>query len=76
METNKKGLSNPEDLQSQQSDDIVQNEASQQNRPDEDITAEQREKRKHHGDHSVSRKYKMFSNHSSDRDMPHTNTSF
>ena len=31
--------------------------------------------RKKHEDHSVSRKYRMFSNHSSAGDMPHTNTS-
>ena len=29
-----------------------------------------------HSDHSVSRKYRMFSNHCSANDMPHTRTSF
>lgn len=33
-------------------------------------------KRVKHDDHHVSRKYKLFSNHSSYGDSPHTNTSF
>lgn len=33
-------------------------------------------KRVKHEDHHVSRKYKLFSNHSSYGDSPHTNTSF
>ncbi|CAM3311315.1 hypothetical protein FLLO111716_02830 [Flavobacterium longum] len=33
-------------------------------------------KRVKHEDHHVNRKYKLFSNHSSYGDSPHTNTSF
>lgn len=45
------------------------NETEQQN-PHES------KKRVKHEDHHVSRKYKLFSNHSSYGDSPHTHTSF
>lgn len=37
--------------------------------------SQQPRKRIKHEDHNVSRKYKLFSNHSSYGDSPHTNTS-
>jgi len=45
----------------------------------EETTASERElrpRKKTHEDHHVNRKYRVFSNHSSYGDSPHTHTSF
>ncbi|HLA54794.1 MAG TPA: hypothetical protein VK623_01735 [Flavobacterium sp.] len=69
METENKGMGNPEDVQPQPAIDASANESQ--------MTPENAEehKRHHHSEHG-NRRYKMFSNHSSANDMPHTNTSF
>jgi hypothetical protein len=71
METDFNGPANPEDLEARQDSQL------QENAEGMEASAEQSEsrKRKHHEDHHVNRKYRLFSNHSSYGDSPHTNTS-
>jgi hypothetical protein len=73
METNFNGPSDPEKLeagqdniQAQTNGDSMDAGASENHEP---------KKRVKHEDHNVSRKYRLFSNHSSYGDSPHTNTS-
>ncbi len=53
---------------------------AQENNPLESVPQQEdvapRERHRHHEDHHVNRKYRMFSNHSSAGDQPHTSTSF
>ena len=74
METDINSMPTPEDLGLQEDSAAVDsqtgNEATAENDQGQDETS-----RKHNRDHG-NRRYKMFSNHSSWNDMPHTNTSF
>jgi len=74
METEFNGPTNPEELEAR----------PDTNQAEESVEANEVQalgqngasrKRKHHEDHTVSRKYRLFSNHSSYGDSPHTNTS-
>lgn len=77
METLNSDMGNQEELQSQ-ANDLSQTGIGPTENPEnfeaQDENAAQRKIR--HSDHSVSRRYRMFSNHSSANDLPHTNTSF
>ena len=73
METENLGMSNQEELQSP-ANDVTPNAAEMTGSLE---NAENSQSKKYrHNDHAVSRKYRMFSNHSSANDIPHTNTSF
>ncbi len=73
METENLGMSNQDELQSPAADITPDTSEIINGGSEESATTERRHRQK---DHSVSRKYRMFSNHSSANDMPHTNTSF
>jgi hypothetical protein len=74
METNFNGLSNPEDLDAAQAVNQPQENAEAMDAQSQEI--QEGKKRVRHEDHHVNWKYKLFSNHSSYGDSPHTNTSF
>jgi len=73
METNFNGPTNPEELEARPNADQV--EAVQENGAEASGENTEPRRRKHHEDHTVSRKYRLFSNYSSYGDSPHTNTS-
>ena len=75
METNFNGQPNPDELDAAQDVDQVQGNAEGIDVQAFETPAEHRKRTKHE-DHHVSRKYRLFSNHSSYGDSPHTNTSF
>lgn len=75
METNLNNAANPENPGNEQSEFNPASENDQQVNASENAQ-EKKTRRKHHEDHNVSRKYRLFSNHSSYGDSPHTNTSF
>ncbi len=75
METEFNGPANPEELEANQNTSQVDTSAEANEMQASDQNGDSR-KRKHHDDHTVSRKYKLFSNYSSYGDSPHTNTSF
>jgi len=75
METDYNGLTNPEELAATSDPNQIQENVQAQDASAFYDQGEAR-KRKHHDEHSVSRKYRLFSNHSSYGDSPHTNTSF
>lgn len=68
------GMSNQEELQSQAVDITPLSDETPGNATEEHVENPPRKVRHH--DHSVSRRYRMFSNYSSAGDMPHTRTSF
>jgi hypothetical protein len=71
-----KEMSGP-DRQGEREDHIeAQAGAGMESNASETETQRDKQHKKHHGDHAVSRKYRMFSNYSSNNDMPHTSTSF
>ena len=75
METNFTRPSDSEELGAGQDN----NQAQQLNAEEmgaESSESQESKKRVKHEDHHVSRKYRLFSNHSSYGDSPHTNTSF
>ena len=74
METNFNGQSNPDELEARQDNNQVNGNAESMEAQAGDESQEQK-KRVKHEDHNVSRKYRLFSNHSSYGDSPHTNTS-
>lgn len=74
METNFTGQPNQEDLGGQQDNQPIPENVPEVNASAGE-SAESKRKR-HNEDHHVSRKYRLFSNHSSYGDSPHTNTSF
>lgn len=55
---------------------ILQADVTDDVKSSEQQTQQDSKKRVKHEDHHVNRKYKLFSNHSSYGDSPHTNTSF
>ena len=73
-ETKMHGMPDPEDLSSQKDNPNYSKNPDLQ-APENEVT-ENRKPRHKHEDHHVNRKYKLFSNHSSYGDSPHTNTSF
>jgi hypothetical protein len=74
MKTSFNGLPDQEDLGNPQ-----ENHPETSN-PEMDASAnesgEEKPKHRHHEEHHINRKYRIFSNHSSYGDSPHTNTSF
>jgi len=74
METNVNGLPDQENPGSQMENPIGENQSELQ--ASEMNSDGNRPKHRHHEDHHVNRKYRIFSNHSSYGDSPHTNTSF
>ncbi|RZJ31750.1 MAG: hypothetical protein EOO48_01145 [Flavobacterium sp.] len=72
METNDNGNEDREDSIGQQSEMLSENTTGIAiTEPDAP-----KFKGKHQNDHHINRKYRLFSNHSSYGDSPHTNTSF
>jgi len=72
METNNNGIPNEDDLDATlQSQELQNDDSPTQIVDDQDENG----KHRHHSKHGHTR-YKMFSNHSSWNDSPHTNTSF
>ena len=78
METENLGVSNQDELQSQANDlpaagdspiEAQDVSSNPENHPEH-------KRHRHQTDHSVSRKYKMFSNHYTASHLPHTDTSF
>jgi hypothetical protein len=76
METINNGLPNQDDLGNQQTGDSITNPENSTEMSASAEGEERRERHRHHDDHHVNRKYRIFSNHSSYGDSPHTNTSF
>jgi hypothetical protein len=76
METINNGLPNQDDLGNQQTGDSIMNPENSTEMSASAESEERREWHRHHDDHHVNRKYRIFSNHSSYGDSPHTNTSF
>ena len=75
METKFNGQPNREDSGGEQENNRVDDQLAQANAAAEAADAENKRKR-HQENHHINRKYKLFSNHSSYGDSPHTNTSF
>lgn len=75
MEANFTGQPDREDSGSQQDNQPVAGNVPEANASAEESGTDSKRK-KHHEDHHVNRKYRLFSNHSSYGDSPHTNTSF
>jgi hypothetical protein len=73
METNFNGQSNPDELEAGQDDNQIHGNAGEIDA--HALENQDQKKRVKHEDHNVSRKYRLFSNHSSYGDSPHTNTS-
>lgn len=73
METNFNGQPNHEELGAGQ--DVNQVQANAEGMQAQVPENQEQRKRVRHEDHHVSRKYKLFSNHSSYGDSPHTSTS-
>ena len=72
METNFIGQPDPEELDARQDNQILGNAEDFDTQASD---SQEQKKRVKHEDHNVSRKYRLFSNHSSYGDSPHTNTS-
>lgn len=75
METNFTGQPNQEDMGNQQDNQPIPDSIPEMHASAGETGTDPKRKR-HHEDHHVSRKYRLFSNHSSYGDSPHTNTSF
>jgi hypothetical protein len=79
MESNNKDLRDRDDLRSEGGESgeplSAANQPLEAGAAEEEHNDEHR-KHRHHEEHHINRKYRPFSNHSSNDDIPHTNTSF
>lgn len=80
METTSNGMPDHEDLDARQENASASSQSGYADGVGKDFglnpeNDDARQKRKHHDDHHINRKYRVFSNHSSYGDSPHTNTS-
>lgn len=73
MDTNLNGQIDQEDLNARRNDETPHEEVREEAQNAEQA---QPKRKHHHEDHHINRKYRIFSNHSSYGDSPHTNTSF
>jgi hypothetical protein len=73
METHFNGQPNPEKSEAGQDNNEIRENAESIDA--NALESHEQKKRVKHEDHNVSRKYRLFSNHSSYGDSPHTNTS-